>query len=324
MVQVVRVHEPGGAEAMVLDEVELGAPGPGEVRLRHTAIGINFIDVYHRTGFYKLPLPAALGVEGAGIVEAVGEGVSDLEPGDRVAYAGGTPGSYASERILPAWRAVKLPDGVSERDAAAVIFKGITAQYLVKSVWPVKPGDRVLVWAASGGVGQILLRWAKHLGAAQVVAIVGAQAKIAAAREAGADAVLLSSDDIPARVDELTGGAKMNVIYDSVGKDSFEATLNSLAPRGMFVSFGSASGAAPAIEPATLGAKGSLLLTRPSIAHYAGEPAEYAERARDVLQALADGVIVAKIHGDYALKDVAEAHRDLEGRKTQGALLLVP
>lgn len=324
MVQVVRVHEAGGAEALRVEDLPLGEPGPGEVRIRHGAIGINFIDIYHRSGLYKLPAPFVPGVEGAGVVTAVGEGVSHVAVGDRVAYASGPPGAYAAERLLPAGRAVRLPDGVSEEDAAAVIFKGITAQYLIKGTVAVQPGDAVVVWAAAGGVGQILLRWLKHLGAGPVIGIVGSEAKRAVALEAGASHALLSGSDIPAQVAEITGGRKARVVYDSVGKDSMAASLDCLAPRGMLVSFGSASGPAPAVAPATLGEKGSLMMTRPSITHYTADPAEYAERAADVLAALQQGILVPQIHDRLPLSHAAEAHRLLEGRKTTGALLLIP
>lgn len=303
---------------------ELGEPGPGQVRLRQTAIGVNYIDVYHRNGAYPLPLPSGLGVEAAATVDMVGQGVTTVHPGDRVAYAGGAPGAYAELRLFPAERLVPVPAGVTDEQAAAVLFKGITAQYLIRSVHPVGAGTAVLLYAAAGGVGSLLAAWASHLGA-MVIGVVSSPAKAAVARAAGCAHVLLwGQDDIPAHARALTDGKGVDVAYDSVGADTWAASLDALRSRGTMVSFGAASGPVPPFDVSVLGAKGSLFLTRPSIAAYTADPREYRDRAAEVFAALEAGIIHADVWKRYPLAAAADAHADLEARRSSGSLLLLP
>lgn len=324
MSSVVRITQSGGPDVMALEQAEVGAPGPGQVLLRQTAVGVNYIDVYHRTGAYPLPLPSGLGVEAAGVVEAVGEGVAALREGDRAAYAGASPGAYAEARLFPADRLVAIPAGVTDEQAAAALFKGITAQYLIKATYPVGPGTTVLLYAAAGGVGSILSAWASHLGAT-VIGVVSDADKADLARAAGcAHALLWGTDDIAAEARRITGGRGVDVAYDSVGADTWAASLDALRSRGMMVSFGGASGPVPPVDLAQLGAKSSLFLTRPSIAAHIASPAEYRQRAAEVFGALEAGVIRPRVWRRYALGDVGKAHADLEARRTNGALLLLP
>jgi NADPH2:quinone reductase len=314
----------GGPETMRLTDAAVAAPGPGEIRVRHGAIGLNFIDVYQRSGLYKLPLPSGLGIEAAGTVTALGPDVTGFGLGDRIAYAGGPPGAYSQERLLPAAKAVKLPAAVSEEAAAALMLKGMTAYYLLHLTFPVRPGHTLLMHAAAGGVGSVLVPWAKHLGAT-VIGTAGSAEKARLAREAGCDHVILYREqDFAAEVKALTGGAGVDVVYDSVGKDTFAGSLDSLKRRGMMVSFGNASGKVAPFEPVLLADKGSLFLTRPTLAHYTATRDELETAANALFEVIARGVVQPQIQQRYALGDVARAHADLEARHTTGATLLLP
>ena len=325
MPHAIVLSETGGPENLRWQEVTVGEPGPGQVRLRHTAIGLNFIDVYHRTGLYPLPsLPAVIGLEAAGVVEAVGPGVSDLTVGSRVAYASPPAGAYAEVRLMPADRLVALPDGIDEAHAAAMMLKGMTAEYLLCRTYKVKAGDTILVHAASGGVGLIVCQWAKHLGV-QVIGTVGSDAKAELARAHGCDhPIVYTRENFVDRVKALTGGAGVAVVYDSVGKDTFMGSLDCLAPMGMMVSFGNASGAVPAFEPGILSAKGSLFLTRPTLMTYTAKRADLVASARALFEVVLKGAVTIEINQRYPLRDAAQAHRDLEARKTTGSTLLMP
>jgi len=314
----------GGPEVLQLRDCPVAAPGPGEIRLRHTAIGLNFIDVYHRSGVYKLPLPSGLGIEAAGTVTALGPDVKGFAVGERVAYAGGPPGAYSQERLLPAARLVKLPAAVSEEAAAALMLKGMTAYYLLHLTFPVRPGHTLLMHAAAGGVGSVLVPWAKHLGA-RVIGTAGSADKARLALEAGCDHVIAYREqDVAAAVRDLTGGAGVDVVYDSVGKDTFAGSLASLRRRGMMVSFGNASGKVPPFEPVLLADHGSLFLTRPTLAHYTATREELDTAAHALFEVIARGIVRPQIGQRYALRDVAQAHADLEARRTTGTTLLLP
>ena len=314
-VNAIRIHATGGPEQLVLDAVDVGEPGPGEIRIRQHASGLNFIDVYHRTGLYPLPLPHALGMEGAGIVESVGEGVDHLRVGDRAAYAGGPPGSYSEARTMPAKNVVRLPDGIAFDTAAGMMLKGLTAQYLLRRTLPVEGlerGDFVLFHAAAGGVGLIACQWAKALGL-QLIGTAGGPAKCALALAHGAaHAIDYKSEDFVARVKEITGGRGVKVVYDSIGKDTFEKSLESLRPRGMLVLFGNASGAVPPVDPLVLNTRGSLFLTRPSLGHYIANREELAWRAGEVFDLVGRGALTVRIDGTFPLAAAADAHRRLE------------
>jgi NADPH:quinone reductase len=325
MTHAIRIHAPGGPEVMRWDQVDVGAPGPGEIRLRQTAVGLNFIDVYQRSGLYPLPaLPAVLGMEAAGVVEAVGPGVADLRAGDRVAYASLPVGAYAEARLMPADRVIRLPDDVTDQQAAAMMLKGLTAHYLLRRTFHVTPGDAILIHAAAGGVGLIVCRWAKHLGAT-VIGTVGSDAKAELARAHGCDhPIVYTREDLPKRVRELTGGEGVAVVYDSVGKDTFVASLDCLRPLGMMVSFGNASGPVPAFEPAMLASRGSLYFTRPSLMTYTAKAADYRAAAEELFSVVTTGIVPIEINQTYPLRDAAEAHRDLEARKTTGSTVLLP
>jgi NADPH:quinone reductase len=325
MTMAMRIHQPGGPEALTWEEVALPPPGPGEVRVRHTAVGLNFIDVYHRIGLYKLPLPATLGQEGAGVVEQVGEGVTGLKAGDRVAYCGGpAPGSYSEARNFPAARLVPLPADIPETQAAAMMLKGLTAWYLVRRTYPVKAGDTVLVHAAAGGTGLILCQWARHLGAT-VIGTVGSRAKAELAKAHGCHHTIIpAEEDFPAKVRELTGGAGLPVVYDSVGRDTFADSLDCLRPLGLMVSFGQASGSVPPFEIATLAAKGSLFLTRPSLFAYIAQREDLLAGAVEMFDLVTRGVLGVEVRQTYPLRDAAQAHRDLEARRTVGSTVLLP
>ena len=323
MTQSIRIHQPGGPEALRLEEVTLGAPGAGEARVRQTAIGVNYVDVYHRTGLYPLPLPAGIGVEAAGVVEAVGAGVTHLRAGDRVAYVS-PPGSYAGERVLAADRLVKLPDDVSDRTAAGMMLKGLTVQALVRRVYAVKPGDAVLVHAAAGGVGTIMVQWLKALGAT-VIATVGTDEKAKLARAHGADHVIVyTREKFPERVRELTGGAGVPVVYDSVGKATWEGSLDSLRPFGLMVSFGNASGSVPPFDVGVLGRKGSLYLTRPTVFGYVAKREDLERGAAELFEIVRSGKVKIEVSRTFPLAEAAEAHRALEARATTGSLVLLP
>jgi len=324
MVKAVRVHTYGGPEALVYEDVDPGAPGPGQARIRQTAVGLNYIDTYHRTGLYKLPsLPHALGVEGSGIVEAVGEGVTNVKPGDRICY-GSILGAYAEERIVPADRLLALPEGISDDVAAGIMLKGMTARYLLRVTYRVQKGDTVLIHAAAGGVGLIACQWAKHLGAT-VIGTVGSDEKAELARAHGCDhPVIYTRESFVDKVKEVTGGKGVPVVYDSVGKDTWEGSLDCLAVRGMMVSFGNASGPVAPFSILTLSQKGSLFLTRPTLAHYIVTRADYEQTANDLFGVVKSGAVKIEVNQRYALKDVAQAHVDLESRKTTGSTVLIP
>ena len=324
MPHAIRIHETGGPEVLRWEPVDVPPPGPGEVRVRHTAIGLNFIDTYHRSGLYPLPLPTTLGSEAAGVIEEVGEGVGGFAVGDRVAYATAPVGAYAEVRNVPAGPLVKLPEGVDDRTAAAVLLKGMTAEYLVRRTHAVKPGDVVVVHAAAGGVGLLLAPWAKHLGAV-VIGTVGSEEKALLAREHGCDHVLLyRTEDVPARVRALTRGEGARVVYDAVGRDTLAASMDALSVRGLLVSYGQASGPAAPIDPRVLSQKGSLYLTRPKLGDYVRTREELEESARALFDGVARGVLRVRVEQTYPLPDAARAHRDLEARKTTGSTLLLP
>ena len=324
MVAAVRVHKPGGPEVLTYEDVDVGAPGQGQLRIKKHACGINFIDVYFRTGMYPAPSsPFVVGNEGAGEVVAVGDGVKDFKVGDRVAYVAG-PGGYTAERLLPADRAVKLPDSISYEQAAGMMLKGMTAQYLVRHVHKVQKGDTILVHAAAGGVGLILCQWGKHLGAT-VIGTVGSKDKAALAKTNGADHTILYRDeDFVAKVKDTTGGKLCHVVYDGVGKATFPASLDCLRPLGLFVSFGSASGPIEAFNLGLLSTKGSLFATRPSLHTYSAKRADLEKMARELYRMVASGAVKIPLHGTAPLDDVANVHRALESRETTGATVLLP
>jgi NADPH2:quinone reductase len=325
MTRAIRIHAPGGPEALSWDEVEVGEPGEGQVRLAQTAVGLNYIDVYQRSGLYPLPeLPATLGLEAAGRVDAVGSGVEALAPGDRVAYASPPVGAYAEARLMPADRLVKLPDGISDTQAAGMMLQGMTVPYLVRRTFRVEPGQTVLFHAAAGGVGLIACQWLKHLGAT-VIGTVGSEEKAALARAHGCDhTILYTSESVPERVRELTGGAGVPVVYDSVGKDTFEGSLDSLAPLGMLVSFGNASGPVAPFEPGILAAKGSLFFTRPTLMTYTAKREDLVAAAEELFDVVGSGAVKIEVNQTYPLAEAAQAHRDLEARKTTGSTVLLP
>jgi len=324
MPKAIRLHETGGPEVLRLEDFDPGAPGPGEVQLRHTAIGLNYIDVYDRTGLYPMPLPAGLGREAAGVVTAVGRRVRGFRTGDRVAYVHAQPGSYCELRNLPAERLVKLPRAIADEQAAVLMLKGLTAHYLLRRTVRVQRGDWLLVHAAAGGVGLILCRWARALGA-RVIGVVGSEEKVAIARRNGCRHVLvMGRDAIAAGVRTITRGAGVRVVYDSVGKDTFMESLDCLAPLGMMVSYGNASGPPPAVSPLELARRGSLFLTRPSLFTYIARRADLESAARETFRMVSAGKIRITIGQRYALADAAAAHRDLEARRTVGATVLLP
>lgn len=325
MAWAVRVHETGGPEKLSYEEINVGSPGQGEVRVRHTAIGLNFIDTYFRSGLYPAPqgLPFIPGNEAAGVVVEVGEGVADLRPGDRVAY-GSSLGAYCSERVMPAAPLVKLPSNISDETAAAMMLKGMTARYLLRQTFVVKAGDTVLVQAAAGGVGLILCQWAAHLGAT-VIGTVGSAEKGELARANGATYVInYREEDFVARVKDITEGALCDVVYDGVGQATYPASLDCLRPRGMFVSFGNASGAIQNFSLLALSQKGSLYATRPTLFTHVATREALLANASDLFEAVGSGVVKIAIDQRYKLADVAEAHRDLEGRRTTGSTILLP
>ena len=324
MAQAVRIHKTGGPEVLGIETVDVGAPGPGEARVRNTAVGVNYIDTYHRSGLYPLPLPSGLGTEGAGVVEAVGAGVTDIKPGDRVAYCVGPVGAYASERVMPADRLVKLPEGIGERTAAAMMLKGLTVQYLFRQTYRLSQGETILFHAAAGGVGLIACQWARALGVT-MIGTAGSDEKAALARQYGcAHTIVYTRENFVDRVKEITGGKGVPVVYDSVGKDTFPASLDCLAPRGLFVSFGSSSGPIAAFNLGMLGPKGSLYATRPTLFTYAAKRADLLAMSDEMFGLVREGKIEADARQTFALKDAADAHRALESRATTGATLLIP
>jgi NADPH2:quinone reductase len=323
MPYAVRIHETGGPEVMRYEDVDVGEPGPEDIRVRHTAIGLNFIDVYERTGLYPTKFPAVMGREAAGVVEAVGAKVKNIAVGERIAYTGSGNGAYSQARLIPASRVVKLPDEIDDRQAAAIMLKGLTAEFLLRRTYRVRKNDFVLIHAAAGGVGLLAVQWARHLGA-KVIAIVGSEAKASLVREQGVEHILLATDDWLAQVKSITRNKGVHVVYDSVGKDTFFASLDSLRPRGMMVSFGNASGPAPAFAPLELSKRGSLFLTRPTLFHYIATRPELDKAATALFDLVKSKVLTVHIGQTYPLKDAAQAHRDLESRKTTGSTVLLP
>jgi len=324
MNHAIRIHEYGGPEKLVWEDVPIPDPKPGEARIRHEAVGLNYIDVYFRTGLYKAPaLPAIIGMEGAGIVEAVGDGVTEVKPGDRIAYATAPIGAYAEARSIKADRLVKLPDGIDSTQAAAMMLAGMTAQYLLRRTYRVQPGETVLIHAAAGGVGLIMVQWAKHLGCT-VIGTVSTPEKAELAKAHGADHVALSGEDLPARVKEITGGAMLPVVYDSVGRDTFLASLDCLRPFGMMVSYGNASGPVSVPDLGILAAKGSLYVTRPTLATYTAKREDLVASANELFDVVRSGAVKIRVNQTFPLRDAAEAHRALEGRRTTGSTVLLP
>lgn len=324
MPKAIRLHKQGGPEVMVWEDVEVGDPGPGQARVRHHACGLNYIDVYHRSGLYPLPMPNGVGLEGAGVVEAVGQGVSNVKAGDRVAYASPPPGAYAEVRLMPADRLVNLPDGISFEQAAAMMLQGMTTQYLLKRTYKVQPGDTILMHAAAGGVGLIACQWAKALGAT-VIGTVGSDEKAALAKAHGCDhPIVYTRENFTERVKEITKGALLPVVYDSIGKDTFVGSLDCLRPMGMMVLFGNASGPIAPFDAGMLASRGSLFFTRPSLMHYTAKREDLVNSAKDLFDIVLAGKVKIEVNQRYALKDAAQAHRDLEARKTTGSTLLIP
>ena len=324
MTHAIRIHQTGGPEVLRWEEVELAAPAPGEATVRHHAVGLNFIDTYHRSGLYPLPLPAGLGLEGAGVVAAVGEGVTEVKIGDRVAYAGGPVGAYAEARNIPAHRLLKLPDSIPFETAAAMMLQGLTAAYLLRRTYRVQAGDSVLIHAAAGGVGLIACQWAKALGAT-VIGTVGSAAKGELAKAHGCDHVInYSSENFTQRVREITGGEGVPVVYDGVGKDTFMGSLDCLRPQGMMVCYGNASGPVPPVDLLLLSQKGSLFITRPTLMSYSAKREDLLALGAELFAMVAGGQVRIEVNQRYALKDAAQAQRDLEARQTTGSTILLP
>ncbi len=323
-IHAICIHATGGPEVLKYEAVEVGAPGPGEARVRHAAIGVNYVDTYNRSGLYALALPSGLGSEAAGVVEAVGAGVDFVKPGDRVAYCVGPQGAYSQERVMPADRLVKLPDGIDDRSAAAMMLKGLTVQYLFRQTRPLASGDTILFHAAAGGVGLIACQWARALGVT-MIGTVGSDEKAALAKANGCThTIVYTRENFVDRVKEITGGKGVPVVYDSIGKDTFPASLDCLSPRGLFVSFGAASGPIPAFNLGMLAPKGSLYVTRPTLFTYAARRADMLAMSDDLFALVLAGKIESAPRQTFALKDAADAHRALESRKTTGATVLIP
>ncbi len=323
MTHAIRFHKTGGPEVLVWEEVKVGKPGAGEARIRHTAVGLNFVDIYNRAGVYPAPLPSGLGSEGAGVVEEVGSGVTDLKPGDRVAYGSSPLGAYAEERLIPADRLIKLPDGIDDKTAAAMMLKGLTTQYLIRQTYRIKAGETILLHAAAGGVGLILSQWAKHLGVT-VIGTVGSDEKAKLAQAHGcAHTINYAREDFVKRVEELTGGKKVPVVYDSVGKDTFMKSLDCLAPLGYLVLFGASSGNVDPLNLGLLAQKGSLYVTRPTLNTYGAKREHLVAMAKELFEVVQSGAVKIEVHQTYPLKDAAKAHADLAGRKTTGSTVLV-
>jgi NADPH:quinone reductase len=319
MTQAIRVHQTGGPEVLRWESIDVGAPGPGEIRVRHTRVGLNYIDVYFRTGLYPTPMPFVPGFEAAGVIEAVGPDVADLKVGDRIAYANGPLGAYAEQRLLPADRVVPLPATITDDQAAAMMLQGMTAQYLLRRTYRLQPGDTILVHAAAGGVGLILCQWAKSLGAT-VIGTVSTDEKAALAKANGCThPIVYTREDFHARLMEITDGRKVPVVYDSVGVDTFAKSLDCLAPLGMMVLFGQASGPVPPLDLGQLAAKGSLFVTRPTLFTYTAKRSDLLATAQDLFDVVASGAVKIAVNQTYALSDAAQAHRDLEARRTTGS-----
>ncbi len=323
MTKAIRIHQNGGPEVMQWEDVPTPEPGTGEALIKHEAVGLNYIDVYFRSGLYKAPhMPLTIGMEGAGTVLEVGPGVTNVKPGDRVAYAGPI-GGYATQRIIAADRLVALPDAISFTTGAAMMLQGMTAQYLLRRTHRVEPGETILVHAAAGGVGLIMCQWARHLGAT-VIGVVSTEAKAELATANGAAHVVIGHENLPAEVKRITGGAMVPVVYDSVGKDTFEASIDCLAPLGLMASYGNASGPVPPVDIAMLGAKGSLYLTRPSLATYTSKPSDLKATAADLMDVVSKGIVKIQVNQTFPLAEAAKAHIALESRKTTGSTVLIP
>jgi len=324
MSHAIRIHRTGGPEVLSWEEVDVPPPAAGEATVRHAAVGLNFIDTYHRTGLYPLPLPSGIGLEGAGVVDAVGDGVTEVTVGDRVAYAGGPVGAYAEVRNLPAHRLLRLPENVGFNTAAAMMLQGLTAAYLLRRTYRVQAGDAVLIHAAAGGVGLIACQWAKALGAT-VVGTVGSAAKGDLAKAHGCDYVInYSTENFTQRVREITGGEGVAVVYDGVGKDVFMGSLDSLRTLGMLVTYGNASGPVPPFDPLLLAQKGSLFVTRPTLAHYTAKRTDLEALGSELFEIVGSGKVRIEVNQSYPLAAAAQAHRDLEARKTTGSTILLP
>ena len=324
MTHAIRIHTAGGPDALVYEEVTLQNPGPAEARVRHTAVGVNYIDTYHRSGLYTLPLPSGLGSEAAGVVEAVGSGVDWVKPGDRVAYCGGPPGSYSTERVMPADRLVKLPPDIDDRTAATLMLKGLTVQYLFRQTYRLQGGETILFHAAAGGVGSIACQWAKALGVT-MIGTVGSDEKAKIAKTLGcAQTIVYTRENFVERVKAITDGKGVPVVYDAVGKDTFPASLDCLSPRGMFVSFGNSSGPVPPLNIMLLSQKGSLYVCRPTLVTYTASRANLNAMADELFALVKQGKIKSSPSQTFALKDAADAHRALESRATTGATVLLP
>lgn len=324
MTKAIRIHQFGGPEQLVYEEIAVPAPGPGEVRLRQHAIGLNFIDIYHRTGLYPLDLPSGIGMEAAAVVEEVAADVTEVRPGDRVAYAGMPVGAYAQERVIPAHRLVVLPEAITDQQAAAMMLQGMTARYLLRKVYPLAAGDTILVHAAAGGVGLILCQWARALGAT-VIGTVGSEAKAELAQAHGCShPVIYTREDFVQRVKELTNGKGVPVVYDSIGKDTFEGSLDCLHPTGLLVSYGNASGPVPPFDAGILAQKGSLFLTRPTLMTYTAKRQDLLDSAHDLFDVVSSGKVKIAVRQQYELSAAAAAHTDLAARKTTGSTILLP
>lgn len=320
----IRMHEYGGPEVLQYEEIELADPAPGEARVRHTAIGLNFIDTYHRTGLYPMDLPTGLGSEAAGVVDAVGEGVTEVKIGDRVVYTGRPADSYSQSRNFQAWQLVPIPDDVTDEQAAAVLLKGLTAWYLIRRSYPIQPGDPVLLYAAAGGVGSLASQWAKHLGAT-VIGVVSTDEKAALARSQGCDHIIMADDkDVAGKVRALTGGEGVAAVYDSVGRDTFISSLDSLRPHGVMVTFGNASGPVDAFAPVELAKRHSLYVTRPILFDFIADRDSLLAAAAELFDVVGQGIVRINVNQRYPLEDAAKAHTDLEARKTTGSTVLIP
>lgn len=323
MTHAIRFHKAGGPEVLVWEQVEVGKPGPGEARIRHTAVGLNFVDIYNRSGLYPVQLPSGLGAEGAGVVEEIGPGVTDLKPGDRVAYGSSPLGAYAEARLIPADRLLKLPDSIDDKTAAAMMLKGLTTQYLIRQTYRVKAGDTILLHAAAGGVGLLLGQWAKHLGAT-VIGTVGSEEKAKLAQAHGsAHTILYNKEDFVARVKEITDGKMVPVVYDSVGKDTFLKSLDCLAPYGLVALFGQSSGNVEPLNLGLLAQKGSLYVTRPTLQTYGAKRESLVAMAKELFEVVGSGAVKIEVNQTYPLKDAAKAHIDLAARKTTGSTVLL-
>jgi NADPH2:quinone reductase len=324
MTKAVRFHKTGGPEVLQVDDVQVGNPGDGQARVKNTAIGLNFIDTYHRSGLYPLSLPSGIGLEAAGVVEAVGNGVTHVKPGDRVGYAGGPPGAYSEVRLIPADRLMNVPEGISDKQVAAMMLKGLTVQYLIRRVYHVERGETVLFHAAAGGVGLIACQWLKALGVT-VIGTVGSDEKAKIAKAHGCDhTIVYTRENFVERVKQITGGAKVPVVFDSVGKDTFMGSLDCLQPRGLLAMFGNGSGPVAAFDLNLLAAKGSLYVTRPSLMVYTARRKDLEAGAKELFDMVKSGKVKIEVNQTYALKDATQAHRDLEARKTTGSTVLLP